>query len=194
MRGLRQSVQLLVRCGEAALAPSAAGALVASQPPAAAQAAVALQQEVAALRRWLHSHGQSPFMFQQSLSWQPQQQSCWRSRLAQSQQRLFSSRPRGRQEFYAGVSKRNADQGWYLVSRACVWLAPGDCFMVPLKTWYDAPPALRAWDLPLQLATAVAMVGATYAAVPLYRMFCQVGLETCCTFARYLLAHDNHAR
>lgn len=26
----------------------------------------------------------------------------------------------------------------------------------------------------MQLATAVAMVGMTYAAVPLYRMFCQV--------------------
>lgn len=37
--------------------------------------------------------------------------------------------------------------------------------------------ALALCSTPPQLATAVGMVGLTYAAVPLYRMFCQVGAQ-----------------
>ncbi len=43
----------------------------------------------------------------------------------------------------------------------------------PRHILLPAHPSLWLPSL-LQLATAVAMVGMTYAAVPLYRMFCQV--------------------
>lgn len=42
----------------------------------------------------------------------------------------------------------------------------------PEPLWAEPHPCTLT---PLQLATVVAMVGVTYAAVPLYRMFCQVG-------------------
>ena len=188
-RGVRESLRLLARSPAllAALAPPAAAAAA-----PAGQAATSLQVEVAALRRWLHTRG-TPSLWQQHLRQQPaawlRQQGAGGSAADVQRacgRRWMTDRPRGRRELYEDINKRVTDQGWYIVSggggggdgggaAAGMLAGPAGCGMC------DAPHG-RCWPLPtgpchappaLQLATAVAMVGVTYAAVPLYRMFCQ---------------------
>lgn len=188
MRGLRQHVALLLRCRTALVASRVTGA---SPPPAATTAAAAHfahQIEGSALCRWLHSCGHQPSLYQRQV--QPQQSRLWQHWLVRRQQasvqqpaslRMFSSKPRGRQALYEGTRKKNADQGWYIVSQVSVSVAFCQASSVCDRLRVAAQPRntpLAAPTLPcllVQLATAVAMVGATYAAVPLYRMFCQVG-------------------
>lgn len=122
MRGLRESLRLLALRPALAAALSPQVAAAAGGALAAAAAPAALQREAAALRRWLHS-GACRSAWQQQLSAAQQQQGA---RLAPSVaadarqlclRRWMSSRPRGRKELMEGTSKKNTDQGWYIVSR-----------------------------------------------------------------------------
>ena len=120
MQGLRESLRLMAARSPALLATlpqSAAGAICALPPAAAALGAAAA--EVAALRRWLHTGGPHTAWQQQ---FRQQELGLRRGPAVELQQlqclRRFSSRPRGRQDLQASTSKTITDQGWYIVSES----------------------------------------------------------------------------
>lgn len=115
MRGVRESLKLLAR-SRAALSAAGATAVAAAAPPATP---AAVQLELAALRRWLHSDGSFPSACTQQLRQQQHQQRLWQRQAADLLgRRLLSGKPRSRKELYEGVSKKNAEQRWYIVSGA----------------------------------------------------------------------------
>lgn len=191
----------MARCS-ARSCPAAGGgggvlpAAAAAAAPATASSSHSLQREAAVLRRWLHTHGSGGSaawqhactVRQQQQQQQPwlRVQQAWRPAGAAADarqlclRRWMSERPRGPKDLQGRVGKRVADQGWYIVSwrlesvarrTMAVW-----CRRAAVKTQPHSPSTCAApSSTPLQLAVAVGMVGMTYAAVPLYRMFCQVG-------------------
>ena len=164
MRGLRESLRLLVRSSSMMAAAPAAGAgtmpaaaaAAAAAAGAAAAAASGVAAEVAALRRWLHSSSSSSMSRCSggvSSSSSSNSQARHRAALHDLLRRRLSSggqqqqRPRGAKDLYAATNKRITDQGWYIVSRGAGIEVGGEgrgseAYRCPVIVVIDTPPLL----------------------------------------------------